>query len=95
MYVTNGHFARGLWHRPFTGAGVMAADQDVRFTTPDGTKLYHYMGTSTFACVPATPRSALYPCPPLTPGPIMLSALATALLLATTHLLHMTITFDL
>lgn len=35
--------------RPSTGAGVMMADQDTRFTTLDDTKLYHYMGTSTFS----------------------------------------------
>jgi len=35
--------------RPSTGIGVMMADQDTRFTTLDGTKLWHYMGTSTFA----------------------------------------------
>lgn len=35
--------------RPSTGAGVMMADSDTRFTTLDGTKLWHYMGTSTFS----------------------------------------------
>lgn len=36
--------------RPFTGKGIMAADMGTRFTlASDGTPLYHYMGTSTFA----------------------------------------------
>ncbi|KAK3265713.1 hypothetical protein CYMTET_25627 [Cymbomonas tetramitiformis] len=36
--------------RPFTGSGVMASDQDSRFTAQkDGSKLWHYMGTSTFS----------------------------------------------
>ncbi len=35
--------------RPYTGAGVMAADQKTRFEAEDGTPLWHYMGTSTFS----------------------------------------------
>jgi len=36
--------------RPYTGAGVMKSDGESRFTaTSDGTKLWHYMGTSTFS----------------------------------------------
>ena len=36
--------------RPFSGAGVMKADESTRFTAAkDGTKLWHYMGTSTFS----------------------------------------------
>lgn len=35
--------------RPFSGAGVMRKDGGVRFKTKDGTKLWHYMGTSTFS----------------------------------------------
>jgi len=35
--------------RPYTGRGVMKADEDVRFRSASGEKLYHYMGTSTFS----------------------------------------------
>uniref|UniRef100_A0A6V3RKY2 Uncharacterized protein n=1 Tax=Lotharella globosa TaxID=91324 RepID=A0A6V3RKY2_9EUKA len=35
--------------RPFTGQGVMASDEGSRFTSLDGTPLWHYMGTSTFS----------------------------------------------
>lgn len=35
--------------RPFTGQGVMKADEGTRFTSKDGRKLWHYMGTSTFS----------------------------------------------
>lgn len=36
--------------RPYTGAGVMKSDGESRFTAAsDGTKLWHYMGTSTFS----------------------------------------------
>ena len=36
--------------RPYSGRGVMKADDDTRFTAvKDGKKLFHYMGTSTFS----------------------------------------------
>jgi S-(hydroxymethyl)glutathione dehydrogenase/alcohol dehydrogenase len=35
--------------RPFTGRGVMRIDDDVRFKSSNGSKLWHYMGTSTFS----------------------------------------------
>eukprot|EP00041_Stephanoeca_diplocostata_P024381 m.616506 g.616506 ORF g.616506 m.616506 type:complete len:354 (+) comp22514_c1_seq5:263-1324(+) len=35
--------------RPYTGQGVMMSDSDVRFSTADGKKLWHYMGVSTFS----------------------------------------------
>mmetsp|Transcript_4153 Transcript_4153/g.5619 ORF Transcript_4153/g.5619 Transcript_4153/m.5619 type:complete len:427 (-) Transcript_4153:226-1506(-) len=35
--------------RPFTGQGVMKADEGSRFTASDGSTLWHYMGTSTFS----------------------------------------------
>ena len=30
--------------RPFSGRGVMRSDEDVRFKSADGKKLWHYMG---------------------------------------------------
>lgn len=35
--------------RPYSGRGVMRSDDGVRFTAANGTKLWHYMGTSTFS----------------------------------------------
>ncbi|CAG9460961.1 unnamed protein product [Pedinophyceae sp. YPF-701] len=35
--------------RQWTGNGIMKADEGVRFTELDGTPIYHFMGTSTFA----------------------------------------------
>eukprot|EP00921_Rhytidocystis_pertsovi_P004968 GHVQ01008616.1.p3 GENE.GHVQ01008616.1~~GHVQ01008616.1.p3 ORF type:complete len:139 (-),score=16.96 GHVQ01008616.1:1357-1773(-) len=35
--------------REFTGKGIMKADGKSRFSLPDGTSIYHYMGTSTFS----------------------------------------------
>jgi S-(hydroxymethyl)glutathione dehydrogenase / alcohol dehydrogenase len=35
--------------RPYSGLGVMKADEGVRFKTEDGKELFHYMGTSTFS----------------------------------------------
>lgn len=53
--------------RPYTGRGVMKSDEDVRFRTLDGKKLFHYMGTSTFSQYTVLHQESVAVIPPEAP----------------------------